>query len=134
MEPWLYSSSTGVTPVALIIAAVFWTWLWGPIGLILSTPLTVCLVVMGRNVPRLSFLSVLLSDEEALTPAEDFYHRLLTINEQDELEFVEAYLKANSAHGALRLCIHSSDHCDRDGLQARATGRRAASAHRAKPS
>ena len=96
MEPWLYGSSTGVTPVALIIAAVFWTWLWGPIGLILSTPLTVCLVVMGRHVPRLSFLSVLLSDEEALTPAEDFYHRLLTIDEQDELEFVEAYLKANS--------------------------------------
>ena len=96
MEPWLYGSSTGVTPIALIVAAVFWTWLWGPVGLILSTPLTVCLVVIGRNVPRLSFLSVVLSDEEALTPAEDFYHRLLTINEQDELEFVEAYLKTNS--------------------------------------
>jgi predicted PurR-regulated permease PerM len=96
MEPWLYSSSTGVTPIALIVAAVFWTWLWGPVGLILSTPLTVCLVVIGRNVPRLSFLSVVLSDEEALTPAEDFYHRLLTVNEQDEQEFVEAYLKANS--------------------------------------
>ena len=96
MEPWLYSSSTGVTPIALIVAAVFWTWLWGPVGLILSMPLTVCLVVIGRNVPRLSFLSVVLSDEEALTPAEDFYHRLLTIDERDELEFVEAYLKANS--------------------------------------
>ena len=96
MEPWLYGTSTGVTPIALIIAAVFWTWLWGPVGLILSTPLTVCLVVMGRHVPRLSFLSVLLSDEEPLTPAEDCYHRLLTVGEQDELEFVEAYLKANS--------------------------------------
>ena len=96
MEPWLYGTSTGVTPIALIVAAVFWTWLWGPVGLILSTPLTVCLVVMGRHVPRLSFLSVLLSDEEALTPAEDFYHRLLTVGEQDELEFVESYLKANS--------------------------------------
>ena len=96
MEPWLYGSSTGVTPIALIIAAVFWTWLWGPVGLILTTPLTVCLVVMGRHVPRLSFLSVLLSDEEPLTPAEDCYHRLLTVGEQDELEFVEAYLKANS--------------------------------------
>ncbi len=96
MEPWLYGSSTGVTPIALIVAAVFWTWLWGPVGLILSTPLTVCLVVMGRHVPRLSFLSVLLSDEEALTPAEDCYHRLLTVGEQDELEFVEAYLKVNS--------------------------------------
>ena len=96
MEPWLYGSSTGVTPIALIVAAVFWTWMWGPVGLILSTPLTVCLVVMGRHVPRLSFLSVLLSDEEALTPAEDCYHRLLTVGEQDELEFVEAYLKTNS--------------------------------------
>jgi predicted PurR-regulated permease PerM len=96
MEPWLYGSSTGVTPIALIVAAVFWTWLWGPVGLILSTPLTVCLVVMGRHVPRLAFLSVLLSDEEALTPAEDCYHRLLTVGEQDELEFVEAYLKGNS--------------------------------------
>ena len=96
MEPWLYGSSTGVTPIALIVAAVFWTWLWGPVGLVLSTPLTVCLVVMGRHVPRLSFLSVLLSDEEALTPAEDCYHRLLTVGEQDELEFVEAYLQANS--------------------------------------
>ena len=96
MEPWLYSTSTGVTPIALIVAAVFWTWLWGPVGLILSTPLTVCLVVMGRHITRLSFLSVLLSDEEALTPAEDCYHRLLTVGEQDELEFVEAYLKANS--------------------------------------
>ena len=96
MEPWLYGSSTGVTPIALIIAAVFWTWLWGPVGLILSTPLTVCLVVMGQHVPRLSFLSILLSDEEVLTPAEDCYHRLLTVGEQDELEFVEEYLKANS--------------------------------------
>ena len=58
MEPWLYGSRTGVTPIALIVAAVFWTWLWGPVGLVLSTPLTVCLVVMGRHVPRLSFLSV----------------------------------------------------------------------------
>ena len=55
MEPWLYGSSTDVTPIALIVAAVFWTWLWGPVGLILSTPLTVCLVVMGRHVPRLHF-------------------------------------------------------------------------------
>jgi predicted PurR-regulated permease PerM len=55
IEPWLYGSSTGVSSIALIVAAVFWTWLWGPIGLLLSTPLTVCLVVMGRHVPRLVF-------------------------------------------------------------------------------
>ncbi len=96
MEPWLYGSSTGVSSIALIVAAVFWTWLWGPVGLVLATPLTVCLVVMGRHVPRLAFLSVLLSDEEALTPAEDCYHRLLTPGDRDELELVESYLKANS--------------------------------------
>jgi len=96
MEPWLYGSSTGISAIALIIAAVFWTWLWGSVGLVLATPLTVCLVVMGRHVPRLQFLSVLLSDEEALTPAEDCYHRLLTPGEHDEMELVESYLKANS--------------------------------------
>ena len=96
MEPWLYGSSTGVSSIALIVAAVFWTWLWGPIGLVLATPITVCLVVMGRHVPRLNFLSVVLSDEEALSPAEDCYHRLLTPGERDELELVESYLKAHS--------------------------------------
>lgn len=96
MEPWLYGSSTGVSPIALIFAAVCWTWLWGPVGLVLSTPMTVCLVVMGRHIPRLSFLSIVLSDEDALTPAEDCYYRLLTVGEQDELELVEAYLKAHS--------------------------------------
>jgi hypothetical protein len=80
----------------LIVAAVFWTWLWGPVGLVLATPLTVCLVVIGRHVPRLSFLSIVLSDEEALTPAEDCYHRMLTPGDRDELELVESYLRANS--------------------------------------
>jgi len=96
MEPWLYGSSTGVAPVALIFAAACWTWLWGPVGLVLATPITVCLVVMGRYIPRLSFLSVVLSDRQALTPAEDCYYRLLTIGDQDEIELVESYLKENS--------------------------------------
>jgi hypothetical protein len=96
LEPLLYGAHTGVSSIALIVGAVFWTWLWGPLGLVLATPLTVCLVVMGRHVPRLSFLSVVLSDEEALTPAEDCYHRLLSPGERDELELVDSYLKANS--------------------------------------
>jgi predicted PurR-regulated permease PerM len=96
MEPWLYGSNTGVSSIALIVAAVFWTWLWGPVGLVLATPLTVCLVVMGHHVPRLRFLSILLSDEEALTPAEECYHRLLAggLDEADEL--VDSYVKTNS--------------------------------------
>lgn len=95
MEPWLYGSSTGVTPIALIVAALVWTWLWGPVGLVLATPLTVCLVVMGRHIPKLAFLSIVLSDDEALTPAEDCYQRLLRSGEQDEMELVDSYLKTN---------------------------------------
>jgi predicted PurR-regulated permease PerM len=96
VEPWIYGSSTGVSSFALIVAAVFWTWLWGPIGLMLATPLTVCLVVMGRYVPRFAFLSVLLSDEEPLTPAEDFYHRLLAVGLNEASELADTYVKANS--------------------------------------
>ncbi|MDB6173320.1 MAG: Phytochrome sensor protein [Chthoniobacteraceae bacterium] len=96
VEPWLYGTTTGVSSVALIIAAVFWTWLWGPVGLVLSTPLTVCLVVMGLHVPKLAFLGVLLSDERALAPHEEFYHRLIALDPNEVSQFSEAYLKANS--------------------------------------
>ena len=95
LEPWLYGSSTGVTPIALIVAALVWTWLWGPVGLVLATPLTVCLVVMGRHIPQLAFLSIALSDEDPLTPAEDCYHRLHRVGEHDEMELVDNYLKSN---------------------------------------
>jgi len=86
VEPWLYGSRTGVSAVALIMAAIFWTWLWGPVGLLLATPLTVCLVVLGRHIPRLQFLSILLSDEEALNAGEECYQRLLSggLAEMDE--------------------------------------------------
>ena len=96
VEPWLYGSSTGVSSIALIVAAVFWTWLWGPMGLLLSTPLTVCLVVIGRHVPRLAFFSILLSDEQALTPAEECYHRLLTVGLNEASELADTYVKENS--------------------------------------
>ena len=96
VEPWLYGSSTGVSSIALIVAAVFWTWLWGPLGLVLSTPLTVCLAVMGRHVPKLEFLSVLLSEERALTPDEECYHRLLAGGLDEASDLAENYLRANS--------------------------------------
>ena len=96
LEPWLYGSSTGVSSIALIVAAVFWTWMWGPVGLVLATPFTVCLVVMGRHIPQLSFLSVVLGEQEALTPAEEFYHRLLKQGEHDETELAESILKTKS--------------------------------------
>ncbi|MGZ5005593.1 MAG: AI-2E family transporter [Chthoniobacterales bacterium] len=96
LEPWLYGASTGVSPLALIIAAVFWTWLWGPVGLLLSTPLTVCLAVMGRHVPRLQFLSVLLSEDEALAPHEEIYYRLLRLGLDEGSHLAEQFAKTNS--------------------------------------
>lgn len=96
MEPWLYGTSTGVSSIALIVAAVFWTWMWGTPGLVLATPITVCMVVMGRHIPQLSFLSVVLGEEQALTPAEDCYHRMLRTGEHDETELVDGFLKSKS--------------------------------------
>ncbi|MCL7998910.1 AI-2E family transporter [Brucella sp. 21LCYQ03] len=77
IEPWLYGSRTGLSPLAIIVSAIFWTWLWGPIGLILSTPLTVCLVVLGRYVPQFRFLEILFGSEPVLNPEERLYQRLL---------------------------------------------------------
>ncbi len=96
MEPWLYGTSTGLSPVAIIAAAVFWTWLWGPVGLLLSTPLTVCLVVLGRHVPRFAFLDVLLGNEPVLSPPELLYWRLLVGDPHEATERAEEYLRAHS--------------------------------------
>jgi predicted PurR-regulated permease PerM len=96
LEPCLYGASTGISSTALIIAAVFWTLLWGPVGLLLAIPLTVCFVVLGRHVPQLEFLSILLGDNKALELHEEYYHRLLTEDQNDVLPFVENYIKENS--------------------------------------
>jgi hypothetical protein len=93
LEPWLYGSSTGLSPVAVLVAAVFWTTLWGPVGLLLSTPLTVCLVVLGRHVPQLAFFDVLLGDEPALAPEVKFYQRLLARDPDEATELAEDYLE-----------------------------------------
>jgi predicted PurR-regulated permease PerM/GAF domain-containing protein len=96
IEPWLYGANTGVSPIALIISAVFWTWLWGPVGLVLSTPMTVCLAVIGRHVPRLEFLGILLSEDQALASHEEFYHRLLSFSTDSAEEFATKYLETKS--------------------------------------
>jgi predicted PurR-regulated permease PerM len=92
VEPLLYGHSTGLSPVSVIVSAVFWTWIWGPIGLIMSTPLTLCLVVMGRHVKSLEFFDVLLGDRPALTPVESFYQRVLANNPDEALAQAEALL------------------------------------------
>ncbi|HZU88593.1 MAG TPA: AI-2E family transporter [Stellaceae bacterium] len=92
VEPLVYGHSTGLSPVAVVIAAIFWTWIWGPIGLIISTPLTLCLVVLGRHIERLEFFDVLLGDRPALTPTESLYQRMLAGDPDEAEEQAERYL------------------------------------------
>ena len=92
VEPLLYGHSTGLSPVSVIVSAIFWTWLWGPIGLIMSTPLTLILVVTGRHVKSLEFFDVLLGDRPALTPVKSFYQRILANNPDEALAQAEALL------------------------------------------
>jgi predicted PurR-regulated permease PerM len=93
IEPLLFSHSTGISQVALLVAAAFWTWLWGPIGLVMSTPLSVCLVVLGKYVPQLEFFDVLLGDEPVLSPDVSYYQRLLAKDEDEATELVEEHLE-----------------------------------------
>ena len=93
IEPWLYGRHTGVSSFALIVAVVFWTSLWGPAGLLLSTPLTVCLVVIGKYVPQLQFLNILLGDEPGLAPQMRFYQRLVAGNREEADDIVDDFLK-----------------------------------------
>jgi AI-2E family transporter len=93
LEPLLYGHSTGLSPVAVVASATFWTWLWGPIGLILATPLTICLVVLGRHVDRLKFLDVMFGDRPALTPAELVYQRMLARDPVEAAEQAHKFLK-----------------------------------------
>ena len=93
VEPWLYGAHVGISSLALLVAAVFWAVLWGPAGLILSTPLTVCVVVLGRYVPQLSFLHILLGDEPVLAAEAQIYQRLLAMDQLEAHNVVEQFLK-----------------------------------------
>jgi predicted PurR-regulated permease PerM len=128
VEPLLYGHSTGLSPLSVVIAAVFWTWIWGPVGLVLSMPLTLCLVVLGRHVPSLEFLDVLLGDRPALTPIEGFYQRMLADDPTEALEQAGVLLQERSltayydevALGGLKLAAADS----RRGVVDRAAARR----------
>ena len=89
LEPWLYGKGTGVSAVAVLVAAVFWTWLWGIAGLLLATPLTVCLLVIGKHVPQLSFLDILLGNEPVFEPKRRVYQRLLAGDQEEATELVD---------------------------------------------
>ncbi len=96
VEPLLYGHSTGLSPMSVLVSATFWTWLWGPLGLILSTPLTLCLLVLGRHVDRLEFLDIALGDRPALTPVENFYQRMIAGDPDETLDQAELLLKERS--------------------------------------
>lgn len=135
IEPWLYGSRTGVSPLAIIVAAIFWTWIWGPLGLVLSTPLTVCLVVLGRHIPQFEVFDILFGDEPVLAPHARLYQRLLagdaietTFRAEEALEtayLVEYYrdvgipalLIAQNDYGRGVLTADQEDRLARVGLQ-----------------
>src|ERR1700737_2676530 len=96
LEPLIYGAHTGISSFAILFAAIFWTLIWGPIWLLLSTPLTVCLVVLGRHVPALHFLNIMLGDQPVLSPEAHYYQRLLASDQAEAKQVLEDYLKTNS--------------------------------------
>ena len=101
IEPWLYGESTGLSPIAIVFSAIFWTWLWGPIGLLLATPMTVCASVVGRHLPQFKFLHVLLGTEPVLPPPARVYQRLVAMELEEAVDLAE---KHEREHGADALC------------------------------
>jgi len=96
VEPQLYGHSTGLSPLSVVVAAIFWSWIWGPIGLLVSTPLTLCLVVAGRHIKALNFLDVLLGDTPALSLSERFYQRAMSGDHEEIVAAAHTYLKRRS--------------------------------------
>lgn len=98
VEPMLYGSHTGISPLAILVAAVFWAALWGPIGLLLSTPLTLCIVVVGRHIPQLEFLSILLGDRSTATTDVQLYFALSSVDTEESKRLIDEYLQERSIH------------------------------------
>jgi hypothetical protein len=96
LEPWLYGKNTGVSPVAILLAAIFWMWLWGTPGLLLATPLTVCVLVIGKHVPQLSFFDILLGTEPVFEPYVRIYQRLLAGDQEEATILFEGFLQQQS--------------------------------------
>jgi hypothetical protein len=114
--------------VPLLVAVAFWTWLWGPMGLLLATPLTVCLVVLGRHVPGLEFISTLMADAPALTPDVRFYQRLLARDQSEAADIVEAQVTRDGLGAACdALLLPALNYAERDRIDGRLTPQEEAS-------
>jgi hypothetical protein len=117
VEPQLYGHTTGLSPLSVIIAAIFWSWLWGPIGLIVSTPLTLCLLVAGRHIKALSLLDVLLGDTQALTMPQQFYQRALSDDSQEIIARAREFLKRDTFANYCDLVLMPALHLARIDLE-----------------
>ena len=118
VEPQLYGHTTGLSPLSVVIAAIFWSWLWGPIGLIVSTPLTLCLLVAGRHIKALRLLDILLGDTQALTMPERFYQRALSADSDEIIASARVFLKRNSFANYCDLVLMPALHLARIDLLA----------------
>jgi predicted PurR-regulated permease PerM len=128
IEPLLYGHSTGLSPVSVVVAALFWTWIWGPLGLVLAMPLTLMLVVLGRHIPAFEIFDVVFGDRPALSPAQTFYQRMLAGHPEEAIEQAELHLETltlvayydDVILGGLRLAVADVDRgvVARDALHA----------------
>src|SRR5688572_17805114 len=120
LETVLYAGAAGVSQVALLMSVAFWTWLWGPLGLLMATPLTVCLVVLGKHVPGLEFVGLLLADTPALAPEYGYYQRLLARDQSEAADLIERYIKTESPRSVYdALLLPALNYAERDRLEQR---------------
>ena len=120
LETVLYAGAAGVSQVALLASVAFWTWLWGPLGLLMATPLTVCLVVLGKHVPGLEFVGTLMADTPALAPEHGYYQRLLARDQAEAAEVIERYIKTAAPRSVYdALLLPALNYAERDRLEHR---------------
>jgi predicted PurR-regulated permease PerM len=120
LETVLYAGAAGVSQVALLVSLAFWTWLWGPFGLLMATPLTVCLVVLGKHVPGLEFVGMLMADTPALAPEYGYYQRLLARDQTEAADLIERHIKTEAARSVYdALLLPALNYAERDRLEAR---------------
>jgi len=120
LETVLYAGAAGVSQVALLVSVAFWTWLWGPLGLLMASPLTVCLVVVGKHVPGLAFVGTLLSDTSALSPEHGYYQRLLARDQSEAAELIDSHIKVGPPETVYdTLMLPALSYAERDRLEQR---------------
>jgi predicted PurR-regulated permease PerM len=120
LETALYAGAAGVSQVALLLSVAFWTWLWGPLGLLMASPLTVCLVVLGKHVPGLEFVGAMISDAPALAPEYGYYQRLLARDQSEAAELIESHMKAHLPESVYdTLMLPAMSYAERDRLEQR---------------